>query len=405
MPGETEHLVEIFVLLLVVSTFVAIAVKFVRLPYTLALVLAGLGIALAAPQVKGIELTPDLVLFVILPALLFQGALNLDLHHLKDSLKPIVLLALPGVLISTFLTGFVFHWLTGIDLKYCLLFGALITPTDPISVLAIFKETGAPERLRTIIEGESLFNDGTGVVIFKTILAVVVAGTDVNLLETAGNFVLVIAGGAAIGAGIGYAAYRILIPLEDHLLEVMITILVAYGSFIAAELLHVSGVIATVSAGLMIGNQGKALAMSVKTRTVLTHFWDQIDFIFNSILFVLIGLELQVVRAAWGDRTLAPYVGMAIAAMLAGRAVATYPVAWVVHFWENKITLRWAHVFFWGGLRGSIPLALVLQVGARPELKEVYPLLLACAFGSVLFSLLGQGITMKPLLKWVNPQE
>ena len=398
MPSP-EHAVDLFVLLLLIAFPVAVLVRFVRMPYTVALVLAGLGIAFI-PGMPEMKLSPELVFAVILPGVLFQGGLNLDFEHLHKHIRPIALLAIPGIVLSTVVTAGVFHLITGLPFQICLLFGALISPTDPISVLAIFKELGVPERLRTLVEGESLFNDGTGVVVFRTLVAVVLGTTTFEVGDTILQLLIAFFGGALLGIILGLLAYRILKSIDDHLLEVMLTLIFAYGSFVLAERIHfghyhLSGVVCCVVTALFIGNYGKEFGMSDKSRQAVGNFWDSTDFILNSILFLLIGLEIRGVEM---EQALWIFIFAGIAAHLVGRAVASYGGGFFVHEVDPSVKLKWAHVLFWGGLKGTIPLALVLTLKDHMDV-ELYKQFLTTTFGVVLFSLVLQALTMKPLLQ------
>lgn len=393
---------ETSIILLSIACIVAIAVKRIKLPYTTALVVVGLIISFFHFPAE-IHLSHDLVFYIILPPLLFLGGLNLDFHELKENFWRIFAFSLPGVLISTFVIGYLMSSLLDIELIYGLLFGALISPTDPISVLAIFKDVGAPGRLRVIVEGESLFNDGTGVVIFGIVLAIA-TGNASNPTVTSAllTFLKVSFGGGLIGFALGYIAYRILVIVEDHLLEVAVTIVLAFGAFTVAEIFHMSGVIAVVTAGLLIGNYGVEFSMSETTREAVDNFWESIDFIVNSFLFLMIGLELQKLQKYnIGELTtyLVPIL-ITIAVVIFGRALSTYPLNALIRSREkNKIPPSWSHIFVWGGLKGSIPIALVLGLPKDLKYREDFIII---SFGVVLFSLIGQSLTMKPLLKKLN---
>ncbi|HXV63941.1 MAG TPA: cation:proton antiporter, partial [Vicinamibacteria bacterium] len=254
--SETEVVLEDLLLILSVASLVAVLVKRIHVPYTTALVLVGIGVSFL-PITMSVHLSKELVLLIVLPPLLFQGALHMELDDLRKDVLPIAVLALPGLVLATLLVGGMLHvtlempWLKG------LLFGAMVAATDPISVLAIFREVGAPKRLKTLMEGESLFNDGTSVVLFGALFAVLYEGAEPSALGIGLSFAKVCAGGAGIGFIFGYACYRLMKRLDDHLLEVTLTVVLVFGSFVVAEVLHLSGVIAVVVAGLIIGNYGK----------------------------------------------------------------------------------------------------------------------------------------------------
>jgi len=389
------HLIASIVTLLLIACIVSIIAQRLKQPYTIALVVVGLLIAVTK-LVPSIHISHDVTFTLILPPLLFYGALHMDLEHLRNHWKSIGMLAIPGVAISTLLIGFIIAQLWDIELIYALLFGALITPTDPISVLSILKKVNAPQRLRIILEGESLFNDGTGVVLFTIILGMITGGQNFQFGRTVGNFLIVTGGGAVLGTFLGYLTYRILKKLDDHLLEVAITVVLAFGTPLLAESLHLSGIIAVVVAGLIVGNYGKIYSMSAKTRQTLDSFWEVIDFIINSILFLVIGVELQVIRM---EQMLqfAPAIGGGIFALLLSRLIVVYPVVWLRNkISREKIPGRWAHIFFLGGLRGSISIALVVGLPSHFIYRDLF---LTVAFFIVLFTLVVQGLTMAPFVK------
>ena len=394
-----EHSVGIYVGLLLIACVVAIASKMVsQLPYTIFLTLVGLviGVLGIGPRIEETGFSHELIFFVFLPPLLFQGAFHMELNSLLKQFWPIVCFAVPGVIVSTLVVGGVVGWLGGISsMMVAILFGALISPTDPVSVLALFKQVGAPEDLKTLIEGESLFNDATGVVLFTILLKVVLSGQQFGFGQAAYEFVKVSFGGIVMGAVLGWIVFNIMRHLEDHLLENALCLVLAYGSFWLAEVIHLSGVIATVIAGLMMGNYGRRLSMSEKTTKTVETFFESIDFVINSMLFILIGLELREVPADIMWRT----VFIAIAAMMIGRAAVSYSFYWLLNQVGTKRPKRWKHILFWGGLRGSIPIALMLQLPNEGVLETWRPILLVAGFGCVFFSLVVQGITIGPLMR------
>lgn len=394
-----EHAVGIYVGLLLIACVVAIASKMVsQLPYTIFLTLVGLviGVLGIGPRIEETGFSHELIFFVFLPPLLFQGAFHMELNSLLKQFWPIVCFAVPGVIVSTLVVGGVVGWLGGISsMMVAILFGALISPTDPVSVLALFKQVGAPEDLKTLIEGESLFNDATGVVLFTILLKLVLGGQQFGFGQAAYEFVKVSFGGIVMGAVLGWIVFNIMRHLEDHLLENALCLVLAYGSFWLAEVIHLSGVIATVIAGLMIGNYGRRLSMSEKTTKTVETFFESIDFVINSMLFILIGLELREVPADIMWRT----VFIAIAAMMIGRAAVSYSFYWLLNQVGTKRPKRWKHILFWGGLRGSIPIALMLQLPNEGVLETWRPILLVAGFGCVFFSLVVQGITIGPLMR------
>jgi CPA1 family monovalent cation:H+ antiporter len=397
-----EHAVGIYIGLLLLSCVIAIATKMVtHLPYTIFLTLVGLGIGVLGigPEIEETGFGHDLIFFVFLPPLLFQGAFHMNLNSLLKQFWPVVCFAVPGVIVSTLLVGGVVGWLGGISsMMVAILFGALISPTDPVSVLSLFKEVGAPEDLKTIVEGESLFNDATGVVLFTILLKALLEGQGFGFGQAAYEFVKVSVGGLLLGAILGWIVFKIMRHLEDHLLENTLCLVLAYGSFWLAEGMHLSGVIGTVMAGLMIGNYGRRLSMSEKTTQTVETFFESIGFLINSLLFILIGLELREVpgNIMW----MTTFV--AIAAMLIGRAVVSYSFYWLLNQVGTRRPKKWKNILFWGGLRGSIPIALLLQLPNEGVLVTWRPVLLVAGFGCVFFSLVVQGLTMKPLMRKIG---
>ncbi|MCZ6810586.1 MAG: cation:proton antiporter, partial [Planctomycetota bacterium] len=300
--GLVSNTVGLFVALLGFAATVGVLTKFIKIPYTVALVLAGLLVAVLGAAPQGVVITKDLVFVLFLPPLLFQAGLHMDLDLLRRKAIPVTTLAIPGVVLSMLVTGFAISFFlpdnavgSGVWMA-ALLFGAMMAPTDPISVLATFKRAKAPEALRTLVEGESVFNDGTGVVLFLILFGAVVGGEPLSVADGVLEFVRVVGLGLVVGLGSGLIAFWLLKRLDDHMLENAITVVLVWGSFIIAEdFLEASGVIAVVVAGLIMGNYGSRLAMSKQTRETIHTFWESIDFIVNSMVFLLIGIELQYV--------------------------------------------------------------------------------------------------------------
>lgn len=372
---------------LAVVLLVAMAVRRIRLPYTVALV--GAGLVLAFRGGMHLELTPGLVLGLFVPPLIFEAAFHLQLKDLKADLTPIAAMAVPGVLISTGIIAAVLVITGVLPLPAALIFGALISATDPVAVVATFRSVGAPKRLLTLVEGESLFNDGTAVVIFHIMLALAVEGT-LNPLDGVVKFLSVSVGGILIGAVLGYAVAKLIEHIDDYLIEVTLTTILAYGSFILAEQFHFSGVLAVVVAGLVNGNIGPR-GMTPSTKMVLFTVWEYIAFLANSFIFILLGISVE-----WEQLVtyLTPSL-IAVAAVLGGRFIVVYLLGGAVRLFRHNVPAPFLLVMSWGGLRGAISVALVLSLDADIANR---PQLLAMTFAVVLFTILVQAISISGLL-------
>lgn len=366
--------------LLLIVSLVAIVVRRFRIPYTVALVLVGVVLSFRAPL--DLELTPDLILFILLPPLVFEAAFHLDLEKLRKNLTTILLLAVPGVVLSMLIVGGMLSFGAGLPLGIAILFGSLIAATDPVSVVAIFRQLGAPKRLEVLLESESLFNDGTAIVIFGLAVEAVMTG-QFSLIDGVIDFAVIGGGGVVVGLVMGWVALRLIGRIDDYLVETTLTTVLAYGSFLVAEQLHVSGVLAVVTAGLVNGNIGQR-GMSPTTRIVVLNFWEYVAFLANSAVFLLIGLDIDfpAMAANWQA------ILWAIAAILVSRAVGIYGLSRL----GREMPTSWRHVMFWGGLRGAIALALALSLPL--SLGEPRRTLIVMTFGVVLFTLLLQGLTM-----------
>jgi CPA1 family monovalent cation:H+ antiporter len=393
--NETHFAITVFIALLLIASGVAMATKWVRVPYTLMLVIVGL---IISPMhfLPVVHISPELILLIFLPALLFEAAWNLKLDRLRENLLPILTLATLGVCLSVGVIGLILHHGVNLPWSSALLFGAMISATDPVSVLALFRKLGLPQRLTTIVEGESLFNDGTAIVVFQIILGVVVGATIEStgslLVGSLREFAVVVFGGIAVGVIIGLLASTLTSYFDDHLLEITLTTTAAYGSFLAAESLRVSPVIAVLITGLIVGNYGRQVGMSPTTQVAVNSFWEYAAFVVNSLVFLLIGLEVQLSMLAQNLKSIA----WAVLAMLAARIVAVYGLVPLTNRLIEPLPFRWQHILFWGGLRGSLSIALVLSL---PQTLPGRSELVVMIFGTVIFSLLVQGLTIAPLLR------
>jgi CPA1 family monovalent cation:H+ antiporter len=374
------------VLLLLVAAVVAVAVRRVGMPYTVGLVVVGLAVGLVTHP-SAVSLSSDLVFYVFLPILLFEAAFNLEARHLRTDWRRILALAVPGVLVAFALTATGMRLLGGTTWTVALLFGALIAATDPVSVVALFRRLGVPERLTTMIDAESLFNDGTAAVVFAIVLAAVVDGSSPSLAVAAGRFVWMAAGGLAVGLAVGYVASALHRLLDDHLIEITLSTIVAFGSFLLGQQLGMSGVVACVTAGIVVGNYGRHSGMGPVTRVTMGTVWEYAAFVANSLIFLLIGLRIDLSLIV--DH--AGLVLVAFAVVVVARAVTIYGYGAISRIAGRRLPFSWQHVLVWGGLRGTVALALVLSVGADVAGSET---LQVVTFGVVLLSLVGQGLTM-----------
>jgi CPA1 family monovalent cation:H+ antiporter len=375
--------------LLLIVSLVAIAVRRLRVPYTVALVIVGL--VLTTQQPLKLDLTPELILALLVPPLVFEAAFHINLRDLRRDLPGILLLAVPGVLITTLIVGSVVSVVTPLALPVAMVFGALISATDPVAVVALFRALGAPKRLALLVEGESLFNDGTAIVLFNLVLVTALTGA-FHPVQGVVDFLRVSVGGLAVGLVFGWLVAQLIARIDDYLIETTLTTVLAFGSYLIAERLHVSGVLAVVAAGLINGNMGPQ-GMSPTTRIVLFNFWEYVAFLANSFVFLLIGLQVSIptLVANWQA------VLWAIAAVLVARVVVAYGLGWIHNRVTEPIPWRWLHVLNWTGLRGAIALALALSLPAA--LGPQRDLVRVMTFGVVLFTLLVQSTTMKPLLR------
>ncbi|MEM7332634.1 MAG: Na+/H+ antiporter [Chloroflexota bacterium] len=400
-------------LLLTIAAIVAIFVRRIRLPYTVALVLVGLFLSLF-PNFLNFTVSSDLILAILVPPLLFEATLHIPWKKLQKDLLPVVLLAAVGTLVGTFLVGSIVRQFLGIPWAAAIAFGALISATDPVAVIAFFRSLGVSKRLTILVEGESLFNDGVAIVVFNLAVAAGAAtsaglGGSLNLSAAIVEFFVVAFGGLAIGLLLGYiVSYIILKNVDDHLIETATTVALAFGSFVVAEefglifglgSVHFSGILAVVAAGLMVGNIGFQ-STSPTTKLTLDNFWEFLTFAVNSLVFLLIGLEVELVQ-------MIPFLDdivVAVLAILISRAVIVYLIGFIYGRInpKNNIPVPFRHVMYWGGLRGAISLALALTLTGENFGSDVALEIRVMTFGVVLFTLLVQGMSIERLIKSLN---
>ena len=379
-----------------IAILVAIAARRLSLPYTVGLVISGIVLALAHVH-TGIRLTHDIIFEVILPPLLFEAAINIHWHELRRDMLPVLVLSIFGVVISAAIvcTGMV--WLLAWPISSALAFAVLIAATDPVAVIAMFKDIGLTGRLGLLVESESLFNDGVAAVLFGLALSWT-QGNAGGAVSAGWALVSTSGGGILAGLTAGAAGLVIAGRTADHFVETAVTVAVAYGAFLGAEYIHVSGVLATVSAGLLMGSVGlrgdqPQFGLSGQGRSFAVEFWEFLAFIANSFVFLLIGMTAaRIPFAELGYGALA----IAILLVLFGRAMTVYPICLAFRWSSSAISRPEQHVLWWGGLRGALALALVLSLPASLPLHDA---IIIATFAVVAFSVLVQGLTMSPLLR------
>jgi CPA1 family monovalent cation:H+ antiporter len=394
MPVSSET---VFLLLFIVATTVAIVARRLQVPYTVALVIAGVGLG-SAHAFEAPHLTKDLLFAVFLPGLLFEAAFHMEFDEFWRNRLATLSLAMPGVVATIALTAVILapvadqlRLVSNFTWQHALVFGALIAATDPIAVVGLFKNMGAPRRLRLLIEGESLLNDGTSIVFFTMLLGIV-AGGEMTARGLAAEFATIVGGGALIGAAVGLGVSLVITRIDDPMIEITLTTIAAYGSFVAGEHLHYSGVIATVVAGMLCGNYAARVGMSPSTRVAVETFWEYVAFALNSLVFLLIGFEVHVhaLLASW------PAIAAAYLAVTVGRGTVIAGVSGLLGMTRERIPPSWSAVLAWGGLRGGLSMVLALSLSPAFPHRD---LLITMTFGVVILSLLLQGLTMAPLLR------
>ncbi|MFP5248818.1 MAG: cation:proton antiporter, partial [Acidobacteriota bacterium] len=375
-------------LLLLIAAIVAILTRRLRLPYSVGLVAAGIALA-AIPQLPRIAVTRNLIYTGLLPPLLFEAAYNLHWDRLRRNSPLVGVLVTLGVLLALATTAAGMHGFAHWPWGSAFIFGALIAATDPVSVLAVFREAGAHGRLPLLIEAESLLNDGAASVAFAVAMAVATGQTvgpgSVTLL-----LLRSIGGGIACGVVIGSGALLLTGRTEDHLVETTFTTVAAYGSFLLADSLGMSGVLATIAAGLVMRNFKRIDGISARGKEAVQNFWEYAAFIANSMVFLLIGVQQkdQDFLAVWGP------ILIAIGVVLAGRAAAVYSCCGLFHGSKLAVAGRRQHILVWSGLRGALALALALGLPKTLPLRDE---IVTVSFGVVAFSIFVQGLTTGPL--------
>ncbi len=409
--------IELVVLLLVVALAVALVANRLRFPYTLALVLVGLALGFFG-ALPSLRFSPDLVLFLFLPALLFEGAWTIDGGALRRDWLAVLLLAVPGLLIALGITALIFWWGTGVPVLTALLLTAIISPTDPVAIVALLRRLHMPTRLRVTIEGESLFNDGVGAAAFTILLGLLQASlhlpgdlSGLNPMQILLKALWLFVGGPILGVTLGFVVSRLNRHVDDHVIETTITFSLAYGSYILGVSLGTSGLLAVVGAGLMMGGYGKRISMSRRTRLAVDDIWEFTGYIANSLLFLLLGHQIGAASFVG----FIPAISWAVAGVLLGRAIMIYLLLPLHDALARALAARrgavgsrrgvvapmpviWRPLFLLSGLRGALSIALVLSL--PPNLPN-RGLIEFTVYGVVLVTLVGQGIGLRVLLpRW-----
>ncbi len=389
----------LFVAFLIAMPLVAFLSGRLRLPYTVALVIVGLAVS-ALPIQEKIVVSPDLVVTVLLPGLVFEAAYRLDGGELRRTFGGVALLAVPGVLVTAAVVAFVLHAATGLPVNEAFLVGAIVSATDPVAVVSTMRRLDAPKRLVTLVDAESLFNDGTAALAFVVAVAAL-GSTPPTPGDSIAQFAVALLASIVIGAVSGFLISRVLKATSDHLIELTLTVLAAYGTYLVADLVHASGIIATVVAGIVLGSYGRREGISPRAQDAIDVVWEFLAFVLTGAAFLLIGIAIPLptlgaaaVSIVWG-----------VVAVLAGRAIVVYGLLGGAARLERRIglvpslPLSWLHVMNWTGLRGAVAAALALSI---PEGTPDRELLQGIVFGIVLFTLLVQGTTAGRVLRWAG---
>lgn len=413
MGHEEFHIAELMtgitLLMLVAAITTMLSKRIDKLPLTIGLVFVGIGVSYAADNVPGFgslanfALTPELVLFVFIPTLIFESAFNLNARQVGRNILPILTMAVPGLLVSTAIIGFIMSTFTEFDLMVALLLGAILSATDPVAVIAIFKQLGVPERLTVLVEGESLFNDATSLVLATLLIGILTAGgfTGDTIVSGIGEFFVVFLGGAFVGWLLALATGQMLGAIEsDPDIEITLSAILAYFSFIIAEhVFHVSGIMAVVAAGIMMGSWGKT-KISPSTEEFMEHFWEYLAYIANVLIFLMVGMQIDL-GALWASIDL---IVLVFVCMLISRAVVVFGAVPLIGKipGSEAIGLPYRMVMYWGGLRGAIALAIVLALPNEFAYKDT---LVAVVIGAVVFTLVFQGLSIEALVKRLKLNE
>ncbi|MEP6694140.1 MAG: sodium:proton antiporter [Chloroflexota bacterium] len=385
--------VRAFVALVAAAGLFVLLARRLRLPDELVLLIVGLAAALVLPT--RIEVTPELVLVVLLPGLVFEAAYQLRIGELRRTLWAVGLLAIPGVLIGAVIVAVVLHFAMGMRPEIAFLVGAMVSATDPASVVTAFRRVRAPAGLVTLVQGESLLNDGTGIVLFT--LALQVAAGQTSFGSAAAAVLVSVVGSTVIGLLLGVVASRLIATIDDFVVEITISIALAYGAYVAADAFALSGIIATVVAGITLGNYGQRIGMSERTRNALDIVWSTVAFVLTALVFLLIGIAIRLdslaealAALAWGAIAIAVGRAIVVYVMVGGASRLRRALG------HSEVPLPWLHVMFWSGLRGAVAVALALSLPLDLPERQI---LQETVFGIVLLTIVVQGTSAPTVVR------
>ena len=385
-----ESFVAEFAWLLLGATLIGILAQRIRIPYAVALVIGGLLVE-ESHVVRVPHLDPSLVLFAFLPPLLFDAAFRLEARELRLVARPVLLLAVPAVIVTAGVVGVVLALVLDLPLAVGLLFGSIVAATDPVAVTAVVKRLGLPSRVVVIPEAESLVNDGMAITLYTALVGLAATGT-ADALGIVELFGLEVLAGVAIGGALGFVFSRLTGAIDDHLIEMMLSTVLAYGSYLIADAVHASGPLACVAAGLIHGSYGREVGMSAETSRLLDDLWEYLGFLANAIVFLLVGFSVNVARLladAWP-------VTVAVVVVLLARVLVVEGVGLATAGGRLAAPRAERAVFVWAGLRGALTIALALGLPAATPERD---LLISMAFGVVLFTMVVQGLTLPFLIR------
>lgn len=397
--SETPLALLLLVALLVALPLIAFVAGRLRLQYTVVMVVVGFVVSAMPLGGNVIEVSPGLVVTLLLPGLVFEAAYRLDGNELRRSFGGVALLAVPGVVICAAVVAIILHLAAGLALEEAFVVGAIVSATDPVAVVATMRQLRAPARLVTLVDAESLFNDGTAVLVYAIALGGLTG--QISLAAGAASFVIGIAASVAIGGVLGFSLAWLAGRTEDHLIELMLTLVAAYGTYVVADIVHQSGIIAVVVAGIVIGTYRHETLFTARARDAIDTVWEFLAFVLTGLAFLLIGIAISLESLS----SALTYIVWGVVAVLVGRALVIYGLLGGAAAISSRLGLApqipvsWLHVINWTGLRGAVAMALALSL---PSDVPNRPLLQGTIFGIVLFTVIVQGTTAERVVRWAG---